>query len=261
MKSTNRRDFLLNTAKAIGLATVGGLVWSGYLNEVKASPLLLRPPGAIDEKEFLSKCIKCGLCVEACPFDTLKLSKSGDGFPIGTPFFTPRETPCYMCEDVPCVPPCPTGALDLASISKNGDLDINLSRMGVAIVDQKSCVAYWGIQCDACYRACPILDSAIKLVYQRNERTGKHAFLLPEVDSDVCTGCGLCERACITKKPAIMVLPREIVLGEVDSNYVKGWDKSDEVRLQNVEVNKEIDGGISEDSATDYLNSMELGDE
>ena len=49
--------------------------------------------------------------------------------------------------------------------------------MGIAVVDNQSCIAFWGIQCDACYRACPLMDEAITLEYGRNERTGKHAFL------------------------------------------------------------------------------------
>ena len=258
MAENSRRKFLLQTAQAMGMATVGGLVWSSYLGEAKASPLLLRPPSAIPEDDFLAKCIKCGLCVEACPYDTLQLAKAGDNKPIGTPFFTPRDIPCYMCEDIPCVPVCPTGALDENLVKTDGNWDIDKSKMGTAIVDMQSCVAYWGIQCDACYRACPILDSAIKLVYKRNDRTGKHAFLIPEVNSDVCTGCGLCEHACITKKSAITVLPSELVLGTNDTNYVKGWDKSDEVRLEGAKVDKELETGITAETGMDYLNDMEL---
>ncbi len=262
---SNRREFLISVARAMGLASMGGLIWSGYLNEAKASALILRPPGAINEKDFLAKCIKCGLCVENCPFDSLKLAKSGDGLPIGTPFFVPREIPCYMCEDVPCVPPCPTGALDPFLISRNYEnnkkLDIKMAKMGSAIIDSKSCVAYWGIQCDACYRACPLIGTAIKLAYARNERTGKHAFLTPEVDSDICTGCGLCEQACITKSPAIKILPREAILGSVDSTYIKGWDNSDEVRLKDAKNKINKNGGIVKESAESYLDNMEINSE
>ena len=258
MAQESRRKFLLQTAQAMGMATVGGLIWSSYLAEAKASPLILRPPSAIPEEDFLAKCIKCGLCVEACPFDTLKLAKAGENKPIGTPYFIPRDIPCYMCEDIPCVPVCPTGALDEVLVKTENEWDINKSRMGTAMVDMQSCVAYWGIQCDACYRACPILDSAIKLVYKRNERTGKHAFLIPEVNADTCTGCGLCEHACITKKPAIYVLPQEIALGSNGTTYVKGWDIEDEKKLANVVVNKEIETGITAESGMDYLNDMEL---
>ena len=255
----DRRKFLLKMARGVGLAALGGLVWSAYVDEATANKLILRPPAALDEDQFLKTCIRCGLCVEACPFDTLKLAAPGDHKPLGTPFFEPRQIPCYMCTDIPCVPVCPTGALDEKSVTTNGELDINLAQMGTAVVDTKNCIAFWGIQCDACYRACPLLDKAIYLEYSKNERTGKHAFLKPIVDSDFCTGCGLCERACVTKKAAITVLPRDIVLGEVDDHYIKGWDKADEKRLENATTQINTTK-ISEKSAMDNLNSFNLED-
>jgi ferredoxin-type protein NapG len=252
---SERRKFFLTVARATGLAALGGLIWSAYIDEATASKLLLRPPGALKEEDFLATCIKCGMCVEACPYNTLLLAKPGDNKPIGTPYFTPREIPCYMCPDIPCVPVCPSGALDITKISTDGKLDINKAQMGVAIVDSKNCIAYWGIQCDACYRACPLLDKAIKLDYARNERTGKHAFLTPVVDSDICTGCGLCERACVTQKASIIVLPREIVLGKAGDHYVKGWDKVDEKRLETA-VSETTTTKISNQKAVDSLNDM-----
>lgn len=256
---SQRRKFILGSARAIGLAALGGLMWSAYVDEVTANTLILRPPGALNEQDFLSTCIKCGMCVEACPFDTLSLAKPGDNKPLGTPYFIPRDVPCYMCPDIPCVPVCPTGALDITKVSTNNKLDINKSQMGVAIVDDKNCIAFWGIQCDACYRACPLLDEAIYLEYEKNERTGKHAFLKPIVNSDICTGCGLCERACVTKESAIIVLPREVALGKVGDFYVKGWDKNDEKRLKNAkEINTQTD--ISKKSAVDSLNDDFIGD-
>ncbi len=71
---SDRRKFFLTMARAAGLAALGGLMWSAYVDEVTASQLTLRPPGALDEKDFLKTCIKCGMCVEACPYDTLKLA-------------------------------------------------------------------------------------------------------------------------------------------------------------------------------------------
>ncbi|PIF03367.1 MAG: ferredoxin-type protein NapG [Arcobacter sp.] len=250
----NRRKFL-KIARTTGLAILGGLTWSAYVDEVKASRLILRPPAALKEKDFLASCIKCGLCVEACPYDTLMLAKPGDNMPLGTPYFTPRQTPCYMCTDIPCVPVCPTGALDIGSVqNEKKELDIKKSQMGVAIVDKNSCIAFWGIQCDACYRACPLLDEAITVEYEKNERTGKHAFLKPVVHTDVCTGCGLCEKACVTKKAAIFVLPRSVALGEVGNYYIRGWDKNDEKRLENATSTTNTTD-ISKDSAIDSLNS------
>ena len=252
---TERRKFFLTIARATGLAILGGLTWSAFVNEVKATSFILRPPAALNEDDFLATCIKCGMCVEACPFDTLKLARPGDNKPLGTPFFEPRETPCYMCIDIPCVPVCPTGALDIKSVqNKEKKLDINKAQMGVAVIDDSSCIAFWGIQCDACYRACPLLGNAISIEYSKNERTGKHAFLKPVVHTDICTGCGLCEKACVTQKAAIFILPRKIALGKVGDHYVQGWNNEDEKRIENVTSNI-TKTKISEDSAVNSLNS------
>lgn len=252
---SERRRFFLDIARSVGLATLGGLTWSAYVSEVSASKLTLRPPGALKEEDFLSTCIKCGMCVEACPFDTLSLAKPGDNKPLGTPYFIPRDIPCYMCPDIPCVPVCPTGALDILSVSgENKKLDINKADMGVAIVDQTNCIAFWGIQCDACYRACPLLGEAITIEYTKNKRTGKHAFMKPVVNSDVCTGCGLCEKACVTEKASIFILPREIALGHAGDYYIKGWDKDDEKRLENA-ASEITTTERSKNEAVDTLNS------
>ena len=252
---SDRRKFILGAARSVGLVALGGLMWSAYVDEATANKLILRPPAALKEEDFLATCIRCGMCVEACPFDTLHLAKPGDNKPLGTPYFEPRKVPCYMCVDIPCVPVCPTGALDQELVTTNGVLDINQADMGIAIVDTKNCIAFWGIQCDACYRACPLMDKAIYLKYEKNERTGKHAFLKPIVDSDFCTGCGLCERACVTKKAAITVLPREIAMGSVGDHYIKGWDKADESRLKNAH-SQTTTTKISEETAVDSLNDM-----
>ena len=251
--TSDRRKFILNIARSAGITALGGFVWSAYVDEVTASTLLLRPPGAIKEEDFLKTCIKCGLCVEACPYDTLLLAKPGDHKPLGTPYFTPRDIPCYMCPDIPCVPVCPTGALDESSVTTDGELDINIADMGLAVIDDNSCIAFWGIQCDACYRACPLLGEAISVIYEKNERTGKHAFLKPVVHHDVCTGCGLCEQACVTEKPAIFVLPRAVAEGRAGNYYIKGWDKDDEKRLEQATEIKTVTK-ISEESALDSLN-------
>ena len=252
---SDRRKFFLSIARATGLALLGGLTWSAYVDEIKASSLILRPPGALKEDDFLATCIKCGMCVEACPYDTLKLAKPGDNKPLGTPYFEPRSIPCYMCTDIPCVPVCPTDALNIKSVqNENGKLDISKAKMGVAVIDDSSCIAFWGIQCDACYRACPLLGNAITIEYSKNERTGKHAFLKPVVHTDVCTGCGLCEKACVTQKAAIFVLPRNVALGVAGDHYIQGWNKEDEKRVQNA-TSSTTKTKLSKDSAVDSLNS------
>ena len=267
---TPRRRFFTNIAQSASLGVMGGLIWAGYAEKAKGSTLTLRPPAALEEKDFLRTCIKCGLCAEACLHResnidketlqprpaTLKMAQAQDKATLGTPYFIPTEVPCYMCEDIPCVPVCPTGALDVSSVTnEKNELDFSMMDMGLAVVDPNSCIAFWGIQCDACYRACPLLDEAITLEYGRNERTGKHAFLKPIVNMDICTGCGLCEKACVTEKPAIFIQPRELALGKPGDHYVKGWDEKDQKRVAS-QTGKDMTTRTqrSEEKVADYLN-------
>ncbi len=258
-KGMDRRDFLSRLTAGAAAAAVGGVFWGGFVQADKSAALALRPPGALPEPDFLGKCIRCGLCVEACPYDTLALATPGSGTPTGTPHLVPREIPCYLCADVPCTVECPTGALATTLVSADGGLtlDVNKTRIGLAVMDYENCLAAWGLRCDACYRACPLLDKAITLEHTRNDRTGRHAVLLPKVQADACTGCGLCERACITEKAAIFVLPREVALGRVGDDYVKGWDKSDEGRIDDTTGPADQ----LESHPLEYLNDGDLNDD
>lgn len=220
-RSVNRRQFLgdlLKTACGVGLFGLGiGL----YGERASAMPpWAIRPPGAIDEGNFLGACIRCGLCVRDCPFNMLHLARVGQDIPTGTPYFIARDKACEMCEDIPCVVACPTSALD------HGLKDIDQARMGLAVlVDQESCIAFQGLRCEVCYQICPIKDQAITLERQHNERSGKHALFIPVVHSDRCTGCGKCEEACILEKAAIKVLPMHLAKGELGRHYRLGWEE------------------------------------
>lgn len=188
----------------------------------------LRPPGALAEADFQAACIRCGLCVRACPPHNLKLSEWGAGLaaqvPIGTPFFEARDIPCEMCEDIPCVKACPTGALD------PGLQDIAQSRMGLAVlIDQESCLNFLGLRCDVCYRVCPLIDKAITLEKQSNPRSDRHAMLLPTVHAEACTGCGKCEHSCVLDHAAIKVMDRDLAQGAASTHYRKGWESQNRV--------------------------------
>jgi ferredoxin-type protein NapG len=260
---SSRRDFVIQIARGCGATFVGGVVLSSAMMNNASGSISLRPPGAINSDSFLAHCLKCGLCVTACPYDTLKLVDIGKDAAVGAPYFKPRIIACEMCEDIPCTVACPSGALELDLVSERKDngiqLNINNARMGIAKVDTDNCVAYWGLQCDVCYRACPLIDEAISLEYVRNERTGEHAKLRPVVNGDACTGCGKCENVCITEEASIIVLPLDIAVGKVGSKYVKGWNPEDESRIRDV-ASPEPDQK-AKDKALDYLNTDDLLDD
>ncbi len=215
----NRRQFLgnlLRTACGVGLVGMGlGL----YAQRAASLPAqVIRPPGALPEEAFLGACIRCGLCVRDCPYDILSLAAIGEPTATGTPYFIARTGPCEMCEDIPCIKACPTNALD------HSLTDIEASRMGLAVlVDQESCIAFQGLRCEVCFNICPIRGRAISLDLQHNARSGKHALFIPVVHSDACTGCGLCERACILEEAAIKVFPTHLAKGELGKHYRLGW--------------------------------------
>ncbi len=223
-KSPSRRRFIADVAKTACSVSLVGLAIGVHSKSANALPSsAIRPPGALAEKDFLASCTRCGICVQDCPYDILKLAEPGDDVALGTPYFTARSGPCEMCEDIPCIPNCPTGALDHALT------DINEARMGLAVlIDQETCIAFHGLRCEICFNVCPIRGDAISLKYEHNERSGKHAMFIPIVHSDACTGCGLCERACIMEEAAIKVLPIKLAKGELGSHYRLGWEKKSE---------------------------------
>ncbi len=220
-KPLDRRRFLLDTARAAVGCAVAGTFLGSYTAAARGLPAeALRPPGALAEDDFLAACTRCGLCVRACPYDTLSLAELGGAVATGTPFFTARDIPCEMCDDVPCVPACPTGALD------HSLTDIGAAKMGIAVlVDEENCLNALGLRCDVCYRVCPVIDKAITLDLIHNTRSGHHALFMPVVHAEFCTGCGKCEKSCVLPEAAIKVLPERLARGQLGEHYRLGWEE------------------------------------
>ncbi len=223
MRDARRRRLLVNALRSAcgtGLMALGlGLAH----RQSRALPgAAIRPPGALEEDRFLGACVRCGLCVRDCPYGTLRLARLGEDVALGTPYFAAREVPCEMCEDIPCVRACPTGALD-PKLQRIDD-----ARMGLAVlVDQESCIAFQGLRCEVCFNSCPARGKAITIEYRHNDRSGKHALFIPQVHSEACTGCGKCEKACILEEAAIKVLPLALAKGSPGGHYRLGWEEKE----------------------------------
>jgi ferredoxin-type protein NapG len=119
----NRRQFLKNgTVAVVALSAIG--LGANYLKKLHENEdnLILRPPGAVDEEDFIYACIKCGLCVQICPIEAIKLSGISDGLSYGTPYIDPRKQACdFSCDAMQCVETCPTAALDFIPFKKAGE--------------------------------------------------------------------------------------------------------------------------------------------
>lgn len=247
--SIARRRFLEKLSRAAGGVALFSMGLGLSSRPAQSLPAdAIRPPGAsIDEPEFQSACIRCGLCVRDCPYDTLKLATLVDTVALGTPFFEARKVPCEMCEDIPCVKACPSGALDPALTN------IDDSRMGLAVlIDQEACIAFQGLRCEVCFNVCPLIGKAITLNRTHNARTGKHALFLPVVHSEHCTGCGKCEHACILDEAAIKVMPVHLAKGELGKHYRLGWEEKQKAGQSLVTPDLKHEYNLPEGSSYDY---------
>jgi ferredoxin-type protein NapG len=113
-KAQNRREFI-RTSVLAGGTLIAAL--AGFVPIAGGGTHRLRPPGALkdaqlDERDFLSACIKCGQCVQVCPVEAIRLADLADGFGVGVPYIEARAQACdFSCDGLQCVLACPTGAL------------------------------------------------------------------------------------------------------------------------------------------------------
>ena len=121
-----------------------------------------------------------------------------------------------MCEDIPCVRVCPSGALGRRM------KDIKKAQMGIAAVDPVSCLSWQGLRCEVCWRVCPVRDKALPLV-PHPRQISKHAVFVPTIEPDHCTGCGMCTKSCPTEVSAINILERKSFLGRIGEHYRLSW--------------------------------------
>lgn len=143
----------------------------------------VRPPGAIPEKNFLQKCTHCDDCIKACPHWVIRKAGHELGKNVfGTPIIIPEENPCLMCEDMPCIQSCKTGALLPIPIG-------TLPQIGTAIVEEEKCYQAQGQPCDYCMKHCPEKPKAIDAT---------QIGVTPSVIAQNCTGCGKCAQICPT---------------------------------------------------------------
>ncbi|NIQ96233.1 MAG: 4Fe-4S dicluster domain-containing protein, partial [Desulfuromonadales bacterium] len=160
---------------------------------VRYKSFLVRPPGAVEEEEFLRRCIRCGECMKVCIGSALHpafLEAGASG--LWTPLLVARlgycEYNCTLCGQV-----CPTGALrELKLEEKKKEV------IGLAVIDKNRCLPFArGEECLVCEEHCPTGEKAIVFEHRDVLVNGKIRNLkFPKVVKKLCIGCGICETKC-----------------------------------------------------------------
>ncbi len=147
---------------------------------------VFRPPGAIEETQFLAGCTRCGDCITACPHDAIRVAPPRLGDRVaGTPIIEADTQACLMCEDFPCIASCEPGVLT----------DRVPPVMGAAVVTEHLCLAHHHTTCTVCSERCPV-EGAFTVT------EGK-----PTINEAACTGCGVCRYVCPAPENAILLMP------------------------------------------------------
>ncbi|MBW2526437.1 MAG: 4Fe-4S binding protein [Deltaproteobacteria bacterium] len=183
----------------------------------QANPRLIRPPGSIDERLFLERCIRCGECMKVCPNNALHPALVEAGLEgLWTPLLIAKigycEQSCVLCGQV-----CPTGAIArIAEEHRVGapDRGIEPVRIGTAFFDRGRCLPWaMGTPCIVCEEFCPTSPKAIWIeeaeVPARSPDRGRHGgddrtarIRRPHLDPARCIGCGACEHVCPVRDQA-----------------------------------------------------------
>lgn len=183
------------------------------------TPGLIRPPGALPETDLLSRCVRCGECMVACPTNTLQPIWLKAGFPaLFSPAVTPRRGFCDpQCHE--CATVCPTDA-----IRPIGKADRIWAKIGTARIIRQRCLA-WEFEksCMVCDEVCPY--DAVAFLKEEGRPVP-----VPHVLEQKCAGCGYCEHFCpVQNLAAIVVTP-------MDALRMKKGSYETEARLKGFEL-------------------------
>jgi len=208
--NTGKIDYPRRTVlTAMATGTVGLLGFRVVPQAKQGQPFpdtLIRPPGSRIERDFLQHCIQCGACMRACPTNAIQPAGIEAGWEaLWTPKLVPKIGYClYSCNV--CGQVCPTQAIQPLPLEEK-----QKTKIGLATFDKGRCIPYsYGTECAVCEEHCPLSPKAIHLVEREVVlKDGKITKIRqPEVDPNLCIGCGICEWSCVFQdRAAIRVTP------------------------------------------------------
>jgi len=163
----SRRAFMISCLS--GAAAVPMLRLSGNIDGPNWNAQLIRPPGALSEKEFLARCVKCGQCMRICPSNVIHPAglSAGSIEALWTPVLNFRiGTSGCQFNCIACGYLCPTAAIRPLSLDERKGIKQYAVKgpikTGTAFLDQGRCLP-WAMDkpCIVCQENCPVSPKAI----------------------------------------------------------------------------------------------------
>ncbi len=189
---------------SLGVAVLGVAL---FRSSRAARTPLIRPPGA-RENSLEARCIRCGLCIRACPTGAIQPALLEGGLEsLWTPVLVPRLGYCdYSCNA--CGQVCPAEAIPPLGLEEK-----RRAVLGRAYVDRNRCIPWADHRpCIVCEEMCPVPEKAIVLEEATvTDAAGQPVTVQrPRVVEERCIGCGICEYKCpVSGEAAIRVFAVE----------------------------------------------------
>ncbi len=130
------------------------------------SSTVVRPPGTVEELEFLERCLKCAQCIRACPTGVLQPAWFEAGLEgLWTPVMNFRIGHCQL-NCTACGQVCPTGAIQRLTLERKLGVGQYAAqgpiKLGTAHFDTGRCLPYSkNTPCVVCEEVCPTSPKAI----------------------------------------------------------------------------------------------------
>ena len=134
----------------------------------------IRPPWSVMESRFTELCSRCDDCASAC--DEHIISKGRGGFPV----IDFQNGECFFCGD--CVQKCSSGALQADQFAAAA------RPWNLKAVIKDNCLNFKGVVCRSCGDRCA--ERALRF------RPVVGGRIIPELDLEICNGCGACVAPC-----------------------------------------------------------------
>ena len=195
----SRRSFITSSAVLAGSVPLLAFAQSTNGSSGGDRKLPVTPPGSLSIERFKDLCTGCHLCVVHCPTQILKPAGLQYGLSyMLKPYMSFNTKYCnFSC--IACSQVCPSDAIKPISVEEK-----KVTQVGIANFYLDLCIVNTEeTDCGACSEHCS--TQAVHMIPYKGTLT------IPNIEPDLCIGCGGCESICpVRPERAIVIIPNAV---------------------------------------------------